>query len=202
MASRRDQKHPYSLRPTVQRREHRLKNRNARTFGSRAGGFGTSPGFSGSADSASSSGQNNFFETQSPDNSFSNSQYVVGGVGGAHDISVSSGVVCLSDDHPFTSTRRLSQTNQLSTDLQINSNERSISFIHNHTTCSTDYMIRHSFTNDKFEHSSTISYSDTNDTSLLKIEEVPQHLLPRPIQDENSNSLCAVPEVSGLSPLI
>ena len=117
MASQRGQKHAYNLRVTTQRKEHRLKNGSARSFGSSAGGSGSSSGFSGSAGgagvaggsgstsgfsgsagggggasgsgSARSFGQNNSFEIQSPDNSFTNSQYVVGGVGGAHDISAS-----------------------------------------------------------------------------------------------------------------
>ena len=112
----------------------------------------------------------------SPDNSFSNSQYQVGG------LSASSELINLGD-MPLTSTRKLSQSPI--SNIHVNcSNDRS-----------NDYLTR-SYSNHGFDPSSSDCKSTLSsfDPSMLKLE---APMLP---YDEHSITMSAGPEVRNLRP--
>ena len=119
----------------------------------------------------------------SPDNSFTNSQYQVG------SLSASSELINLGDI-PLTSTRRLS--------LSPKNHDFSMSNIH--VNCSNDrsndYLIR-SYSNPGFDPSSSDCKSTLSsfDPSMLKLE--PQML---PSNDEHSITMSAGPMVRNLRP--
>ena len=123
----------------------------------------------------------------SPDNSFSNSQYKVGG------LSVSSELINLGD-MPLTSTRKLSQSPTSTRKLS----QSPISNIH--VNCSNDrsndYLTR-SYSNHGFDPSSSDCKSTLSsfDPSMLKLE--PQML---PSNDEHSITMSAGPMVRNLRP--
>ena len=119
----------------------------------------------------------------SPDNSFTNSQYQVG------SLSASSELINLGDI-PLTSTRRLS--------LSPKNHDFSISNMHVNCSLdrSNDYLVR-SYSNSVFDPSSSdcISKVSSIDPSLLKLE--PPMM---PYYDENLITMSAGPTVRNLRP--
>ena len=141
---------------------------------------------------------NTSWDTLSPDNSFTNSQYQVGSQGTQLCMSASrslsrfealSEILNLGDIHPFTSTRRQS----------VSPNNSTYSQIHIHSNCSNershDYLKR-SYSNSIFDPSSSDDRSTVSsiDPSLLALE------APMLLYDGHSNSMSAGPEVRNLRP--
>ena len=140
---------------------------------------------------------NTSWDTPSPDNSFTNSQYQVGSQGtqlcmfASRSLSRSealSNILNFGDMHPFTSTR-LQSVSQNSTSSQF----------HIHSHCSNershDYL-QHSYSNSVFDPSSSDDRSTHSsiDQSLLALE------TPVLVYNGPSNSMNAGTEVRSLRP--